>query len=162
MLAAEPVRLADLSASTPQINSKGALHLAFQRLFAEPFDAQSVQAFSSGYQAPTLEVSAAPVDAWRTVKTVSLVTAGVGAATAVTASLYALERGAFTAMTPQTERFERNRGLATANVLLGVGVALAVAGAVSWLIVTLVSREEAPTASALVRTFLDVAALTQP
>ena len=162
LLAAEPVRLADLSVSTPQVNSKGALHLAFQRLFAEPFDAQSVQAFSSGYQAPTLEVSAAPVDGWRTVKTVSLVTAGVGAATAVTASLYALERGAFTAMTPQTERFERNRGLATANVLLGVGVALAVAGAVSWLIVTLVSREEAPTVSALVRTFLDVAALTQP
>ncbi|MER2562153.1 MAG: caspase family protein [Myxococcaceae bacterium] len=162
LLAAEPTRLTDLSVSTPQVSSKGALHLAFQRLFAVPFDAQSVQAFSSGYQAPSLDVSVAWVDDWRAVKTGSLVTAGVGAATAVTASLYALERSAFTTMTPQTERFERNRGIATANVLLGVGVAVAVAGAVSWLIVTLVNREEAPAMSAFVRTILDVNALSQP
>lgn len=161
LLAAEPVHLADLSVSTPQVTSKGALHLAFQRLFAEPFDAQSVQVFATGYQPPSLEVASVPTHEWRAVKTVSLVTAGLGAATGIAASLYALERGTFTAMTPQTERFERNRGIATANVVLGVGISVAVAGAVSWLIVTLLSREP-PTMSALARTFFDVSALSQP
>jgi hypothetical protein len=129
------VRLRDLIAAAPRVASKGALHLAFARLFAEPFAAADVDAFAREAPALALESppeGAAPSGGARRIAGTTAIVAGV---VAVGLGGWAIERSVAAGSADQQARVRLNDRIA--NLRLGAaasaGVAVAAGGLWLWL-----------------------------
>jgi hypothetical protein len=130
----EPVRVEALVAVTPEIGHRGALHLAFEKLFASPFGNADVLSFTRRADAPPV-VDALPQGrpgARQLVGAVSGSIAVGAAATALTLSLISAERYSSGAGASQVEMDGRNRQVHTLNVASIAFLAVAGAAGLTW------------------------------
>lgn len=136
-----------LSVRSPTVTGKGALHLAFSKLFSLPFDAAAVQSFAVEYalheRGALPEVTAR---GWRrSLHTAAPVVAGAAAAVGLVAVGVGVERGAVKPETSQAERVARNQGIAAANVTIGVAGGVTAAALGTWLLLALTETPPATT-----------------
>jgi len=130
----EPVRVETLVAVAPEIGHRGALNLAFEKLFASPFGDADVLSFSRGATAPPA-VDASPQVPARTRQLVSTVSGSIAigaAATALTLSLISAERYSSGAGASQVEMDGRNRQVRNLNVASIAFLAVAGAAGLTW------------------------------
>jgi hypothetical protein len=137
-------RLSDLAGARVRVASKGALHMAFRRLFSLPFGPGEVDRFRAGWTASQREgralsaaVSAAPPGrrsgpSFRAVAGVTAITAGV-----VAAGLggWALERSIAARDAPsQLRRGEINETVRDLRLGAGISLAVGLAAGATWLL----------------------------
>lgn len=139
-------RLSELAGARVRIASKGALHIAFQRLFSIPFGAGEVNAFRQRWsaaqsggapgQSPVDLVTAAPAE--RTTGSPLRAAAGATAITAgiVAAGLggWALERSLAARDASQVKRDEINGTIRDLRLGAGVSLAVGLAAGATWLL----------------------------
>lgn len=134
-------RLSELTGGRVRVASKGALHMAFQKLFSIPFGAAEVERFrarwSAPASAPAAAVAAAPVEgrsgpSFRAVAGASAIAAGV-----VAAGLggWAIERSLAARDAPdQVTRAEINGTVRDLRLAAGVSLAVGLAAGATWLL----------------------------
>ena len=130
----EPVRVETLVAVTPEIGHRGALNLAFEKLFASPFGNADVLSFTRRGDA-LLVVDASPRDRPRPRQLVGTVSGSIAvgaAATALTLSLISAQRYSSGAGASQVEIDERNRQVHNLNVASIAFLAVAGAAGLTW------------------------------
>jgi hypothetical protein len=133
-----PARVSALGPRSVQVGRKGALHLAFEELFAEPFGRTKLRAFNQRF-APAMEPAAvtleeeAPSSAGSLVKTTAFWTAVGAAALGVSANIWAYERYSSGENASQSRRTELNRDIEKLNTAAVVFYSLAGAAAATWL-----------------------------
>ncbi len=125
-------RYSALTAAPASVTRKGAVQLAFERLFAEPFDVAAVQAF--GVQYALVERHAGPPAGGRSrVRSAAPWVFGAAVLAGLGATAVALERQQVGPQTSQVDRVARNQAIGAANgVVIGSAVVAAIAGA-TWL-----------------------------
>lgn len=136
-------RYSELASAPSSVTRKGAAQLAFEQLFAEPFDVAAVQAF--GVQYALVERRARPPAGGRSLARAAVpwvlggaVLVGLGA------SGLALEQQQVGPQTSQADRVGRNGVIGAANgVVLGSAVVAALAG-VTWLVLGWDEAAKAP------------------
>ena len=130
----EPVHLDTLVAVGPAIGRRGALNLAFEKLFATPFGDTDVIAFT--HRANTKPVDETPPrdlpQTRQLVGSVSGSIAIVAAATSVTLGIISAERYWGGAVAAQTEIAERNRQARNLNIASIAFLAVAGAAGLTW------------------------------
>ena len=139
-------RLSELAGGRVRIASKGALHMAFRRLFSLPFGAGEVAAFRTRWTAAEREgrafsavIAAPPPEApasgpsFRAVAGVTAITAGVVAAGL---GSWAIERSLAARDAPtQVERGEINQTVRDLRLAAGISLAVGLAAGATWLLV---------------------------
>jgi hypothetical protein len=123
-------RYSELGSAPSSVTRKGAAQLAFEQLFAEPFDAAAVQAF--GVQYALVERRARPPAGGRLLARAAVPWV-VGGAVLLggLASAVAFQQEQVGPQTSQADRVGRNRVIGVANgVVLGSGILAALAGGV--------------------------------
>jgi hypothetical protein len=140
-------RLSDLAGARVRVASKGALHIAFQRLFSVPFGAAEVEAFRDRFGAaqagsapgqivPVSVVSAAPAEGatGSSTRTVAGATAIAAGALALGLGGWALERSLAARDAPsQLERSEINGTISDLRLGAGVSLGVGLAAGATWL-----------------------------
>ncbi len=127
--------LTRLSPEPVHVARRGALHLAFGRLFSVPFRNADVAAFTRHYGEKQVErsfVLASRNRRKRAVRTFAATT-GAGAAVALAAATASLVFHGRAREGSQVERAEANDKLKISNALLFAGAGVGVAGAIGWL-----------------------------
>jgi hypothetical protein len=125
-----------------RIRRKGALHLAFDKLFSEPFGMNKLETYSERFvpnaEADLATVSAeAPTPFRRHLKIAAFWTAIGSAALGAAANIYAFERYNSGENASLTGKMEINRDIENLNTVAIVFYSLAGVAAATWLTLTL-------------------------
>jgi hypothetical protein len=130
----QPVHLETLVPLTPAIGQRGALNLAFEKLFASPFGDADVLSFTRRANAQPI-VEAPPRDPHRTRQLVGTVSGSIAigaAATSLTLGIISAERYSSGAGANQVEVASRNRQVHNLNVASVAFLAVAGAAGLTW------------------------------
>ncbi len=125
-------QLSMLVLSSPAVSKKGALQIAFRNLFAKPFDLAAVEAFSKDYwQRHDDPRHLAP--GWKsTVRVAAPIVAGAAVVVGLVGLGIGLERAQIAPATSQLERVQRNLGIQTANIVMGIASGVALSALATW------------------------------
>jgi hypothetical protein len=143
----ETADLSDSQARPSSASQKGARHLAFQRLFAEPFGRIEVVEFERGRAlevigprpAAAAEAATSPRDEARRL---APWIAGGSAIVGGSMTLWALERKHAGETAPQRDRAGINDTISRLNTVAVVAYAAAATAAVTWAVLSLWSQQE--------------------
>ncbi|MGE5787307.1 MAG: hypothetical protein ACM3ZE_22125, partial [Myxococcales bacterium] len=129
-----PLRLETLTPTTPSIGNRGAINLAFEKLFARPFGNADVLSFTRRTSTQTV-VDAPPRDPLRSRELVSTISGSIAvgaAATSLTLGIVSAERYFGGAEASQVEVAKRNRQVHQLNVASLAFLVVAGAAGVTW------------------------------
>jgi len=139
---AGPARATDLTARAMQIGRKGALHLAFEELFSEPFGQSKLNEYIAGF-APRVEPvvttveAEAPSSTRSFLKKTAMWTAVGATALGAAASIWAYQLYGSGEDVSQQRRVELNRDIEKLNTTAVVFYAIAGTAAATWLTLSL-------------------------